>query len=42
MGIGEHVKIHGDGVRDIAFEVENCAQTFEEVVKWGAKVVMPI
>ena len=37
-GIGEHVKIHGDGVKDIVFEVEDCKRTFETAVKRGAKV----
>lgn len=39
-GIGEHVKKHGDGVRDIAFTVEDCKKTFEVVKKRGVKVIM--
>ena len=30
---------HGDGVRDIAFEVEDCKHTFEMAKSRGAKVV---
>ncbi len=33
----EHLKLHGDGVRDIAFEVEDCDQAFNEAVKRGAR-----
>lgn len=33
----EHLKVHGDGVRDIAFEVEDCDLAFNEAVKRGAK-----
>jgi 4-hydroxyphenylpyruvate dioxygenase len=35
----EHFSKHGDGVKDIAFEVENCEQTFKIAVSRGAKVV---
>jgi len=34
--ISEHVKMHGDGVRDIAFEVDDAASAFEETTKRGA------
>jgi 4-hydroxyphenylpyruvate dioxygenase len=34
----EHIKKHGDGVRDIAFQVEDCDAAFNEAVKRGAKV----
>lgn len=34
--ISEHVKKHGDGVRDIAFEVDDAASAFNETVKRGA------
>jgi 4-hydroxyphenylpyruvate dioxygenase len=34
----EHIKRHGDGVRDIAFQVEDCDAAFNEAVKRGAKV----
>ena len=33
----DHIKQHGDGVRDIAFQVEDVDATFAEVVKRGAK-----
>ncbi len=35
----EHIRKHGDGVRDIAFQVEDCDYAFNEAVKRGAKVV---
>lgn len=34
----EHIKLHGDGVRDIAFEVEDADAAFAEAVRRGAKV----
>jgi 4-hydroxyphenylpyruvate dioxygenase len=36
----EHVKQHGDGVRDIAFQVEDADQAFHEAVKRGATAVI--
>ena len=36
----EHIKQHGDGVRDIAFQVENADYAFEEAVKRGATAVI--
>src|SRR6476661_3450681 len=36
----EHIKQHGDGVRDIAFQVEDVDQAFNEAVKRGAKAVV--
>ena len=36
----EHIKIHGDGVKDIAFQVEDADQAFNEAVKRGAKVAI--
>lgn len=33
----EHHKKHGDGVRDIAFEVDDATKSYEETVKRGAK-----
>src|SRR5882757_4624030 len=33
----EHIKQHGDGVRDIAFLVEDADQAFSEAIKRGAK-----
>ncbi|MDQ4122314.1 MAG: 4-hydroxyphenylpyruvate dioxygenase [Acidobacteriota bacterium] len=37
----EHIKLHGDGVRDIAFHVEDADFAFNEAVKRGAKAFMP-
>lgn len=36
----EHIKKHGDGVRDIAFQVENADHAFAEAVSRGAKAVV--
>lgn len=33
----EHIRKHGDGVKDIAFEVEDADQVFAEAVRRGAK-----
>ncbi len=38
--IAEHVKLHGDGVKDIAFTVGDAERAFEETVKRGARPVM--
>jgi 4-hydroxyphenylpyruvate dioxygenase len=35
----EHIKKHGDGVRDIAFQVEDADHAFNEAVKRGATAV---
>ena len=35
----EHIKLHGDGVRDIAFYVEDADHAFNEAVKRGATPV---
>jgi 4-hydroxyphenylpyruvate dioxygenase len=35
----EHIKLHGDGVRDIAFQVEDADHAFNEAVKRGATPV---
>ncbi|MFN3386286.1 MAG: 4-hydroxyphenylpyruvate dioxygenase [Candidatus Thermochlorobacter sp.] len=37
--IAEHIKQHGDGVRDIAFEVDDAAAVYETVVARGARSV---
>jgi 4-hydroxyphenylpyruvate dioxygenase len=37
--IAEHIKRHGDGVRDIAMWVDDAAYSFEETVRRGAKSV---
>lgn len=34
--IADHIRKHGDGVKDVAFEVEDSAKSFEETVKRGA------
>ena len=36
----EHIKQHGDGVRDIAFQVEDADQAFNDAVKRGAAAVI--
>ena len=41
-GIGKHVMVHGDGVKDVAFTVEDCKKTFEVAKARGAKVVKDI
>lgn len=38
--IAEHVRRHGDGVRDIALRVADCEQAFRETVRRGATPVM--
>ena len=38
-GISKHVSLHGDGVRDISFKVEDCIKTFNYAKKQGAKIV---
>jgi 4-hydroxyphenylpyruvate dioxygenase len=38
--IAEHVRVHGDGVKDIAFTVDNTEQAFEETVRRGARPIM--
>src|SRR3954465_8721057 len=36
----EHVRRHGDGVRDIAFQVDDADRAFEEAVRRGAEPAM--
>jgi len=38
--ISDHVKKHGDGVRDIALEVDDAASAFAETTKRGAEPVL--
>ncbi|HEY0735888.1 MAG TPA: 4-hydroxyphenylpyruvate dioxygenase [Herpetosiphonaceae bacterium] len=38
--ISEHVKLHGDSVKDIAFEVEDARAVYEAAIKHGAKSVL--
>jgi 4-hydroxyphenylpyruvate dioxygenase len=35
--IAEHIRLHGDGVRDIAFQVDDAGAAFEEAVRRGAR-----
>src|SRR5215204_2587252 len=35
----EHIKQHGDGVHDIAFQVENADHAFQEAVRRGARPI---
>ncbi|XP_077995447.1 4-hydroxyphenylpyruvate dioxygenase-like [Glandiceps talaboti] len=37
--MGDHLVTHGDGVKDIAFSVEDCDELVEKARKRGAKVV---
>jgi 4-hydroxyphenylpyruvate dioxygenase len=39
--IAEHVKQHGDGVKDICFQVSDVDKVYAEVTKRGAKGVLP-
>jgi 4-hydroxyphenylpyruvate dioxygenase len=39
--LSDHLRIHGDGVRDIAFEVEDASQSFELAVSRGAQAAVP-
>ncbi len=38
--IAEHVRLHGDGVRDIAFTVDDATHAFEATVERGARPVL--
>lgn len=39
--ISKFLAEHGDTIRDIAFEVEDCQKIFDKAVERGAKVVSP-
>jgi 4-hydroxyphenylpyruvate dioxygenase len=39
--MSEHIKRHGDGVRDIAFEVEDADLAFEQAISFGAEPAIP-
>jgi 4-hydroxyphenylpyruvate dioxygenase len=39
FAISEHVRLHGDGVKDVAFRVESAEQAYCEATKRGAKGV---
>lgn len=38
--IAEHVRVHGDGIKDIAFIVDDAVQAFELAVRQGARPVL--
>lgn len=38
--VAEHVRLHGDGVKDIAFTVKDAAQAFDETLKRGARPLL--
>ena len=38
--VAEHVRIHGDSVKDIAFNVEDARYAFQETVRRGARPLM--
>lgn len=38
--IGEHVKLHGDGVKEVALWVDDARRSFEETTKRGAKAYL--
>lgn len=37
--VAEHVRVHGDGVKDIAFAVKDAARAYEELLARGARPV---
>jgi 4-hydroxyphenylpyruvate dioxygenase len=37
--VAEHVGLHGDGVRDVAFRVDDAARAFDESVRRGAQPI---
>ncbi|MFK7844106.1 MAG: 4-hydroxyphenylpyruvate dioxygenase [Rhodothermales bacterium] len=37
--IAQHVHLHGDGIRDVAFWVDDATKSFNETVKRGAKII---
>lgn len=39
--LSEHIRKHGDGVRDIAFEVEDADLSFERALSFGAEPAVP-
>ncbi|MBV9020880.1 MAG: VOC family protein, partial [Ktedonobacteraceae bacterium] len=38
--IAEHVKLHGDGVKDVAFRVDDAEQAYREAMSRGARSVL--
>lgn len=39
--MNDHIKVHGDGVRDVAFAVEDATAIYNKSVSRGAKSVFP-
>ena len=39
--LAEHIKLHGDGVREIALEVEDAESAYAETTRRGARGVLP-
>ena len=39
--IHQHLRKHGDGVKDVAFEVDNVRAVYDEALTKGAKVIQP-
>ena len=37
--MSSHLKLHGDGVRDVAFRVSDCRAMFKKAIERGAKAV---
>jgi 4-hydroxyphenylpyruvate dioxygenase len=40
--MNKHLAKHGDGVKDICFEVEDCRKVYETAVSRGAKSIQPV
>ena len=38
--MAEHIKLHGDGVKDVAFRVDDAEQAYREATSRGAQSVM--
>jgi len=38
--VADHVRVHGDGVKDIAFNVDDVESTFQEAARRGARPVL--
>ena len=35
--MGDHIVAHGDGVKDVAFEVDDCRAVFQRAKERGAR-----
>lgn len=42
LGVGKHIAVHGDGVRDVAFTVDDCDLIYNLVKKRGAKIIQDL